>query len=150
MKCDPFADRAATSASPPDRPAAPDYAYPSDLAGLVLTRWDEARAAGQINLMPPPATALADVLSICYQATLLREEGRPVTFRLAVSEPDAFAPKSGPPSGLHRLVFNRPLPLDQHELRRLAPAAGGSFTLARSGCNRSGADARPNRPSHRC
>jgi len=129
MKSDPFAERAETSASPSDRPAARDYAYPSDLAGLVLTRWSEARAAGQINLLPPAITALADVLSICYQATLLREEGRPVTFRLAVSEPDAFDPESGPPSGLHRLVFNRPLPLDQHELRRLAPAAVFSRSL---------------------
>jgi hypothetical protein len=129
MNSDPFADRAETSASPPDRLAAADYAYPSDLAGLVLTRWYEARAAGQINLPPPATTALVDVLSICYQATLLREEGRPVTFRLAVSGPDAFEPKSGPPSGLHRLVFTRPLPFDQHELRRLAPAAVVSRSL---------------------
>ena len=33
------------------------------------------------STLPPPATStLEDVLSICYQATLLREEGRPVTF----------------------------------------------------------------------
>jgi hypothetical protein len=43
--------------------------------------------------MPPGATQLAHVLSICYQATLLREEeDRPVTFRLALSEPQAFSP----------------------------------------------------------
>ncbi len=61
-----------------------------------------------------------------YDATLLREEGRPVTFRLALSEPGLFDDAAGPPSGLHRLVFARPLPLDQHELRRLAPAAAFS------------------------
>lgn len=112
----------------PERPAG-QYAYPSDLARLVVNRWHEARAAGQITLLPPAVSALERILSICYQATLLREEGRPVTFRLAVREPDAFAPAAGPPSGLHRLVFNRRLPLDQHELRRLAPAAVFSRAL---------------------
>jgi hypothetical protein len=49
------------------------------LAGLVLTRWHEAATAAEIRLPPPPSSTVADLLSICYQATLLREEGRPVT-----------------------------------------------------------------------
>ena len=110
-------------------PVPGEHAYPSDLVDLVLRRWQEALAAGQIDLTPPNAAQLRQVLSICYQATLLREEGRPVTFRLALSEPDAFEPSAGPPSGLHRLVFTRPLPLDQHELRRLSPAAEFSRSL---------------------
>ena len=109
MNPDAPSDRPNTNAQPPEPPAAMQAAYPSDLAALVLTRWHEATAAGQIDLPPPATSTLADVLSICYQATLLREEGRPVTFRLALSEPDAFAPAAGPPSGLHRLVFTRPL-----------------------------------------
>jgi hypothetical protein len=126
------------SGAPSDRPetgplpeleAGRQYAYPSDLAALVLTRWGEATAAGQIDLPTPASSTLAHVLSTCYLATLLREEGRPVTFRLAVSEPEAFAPAAGPPSGLHRLVFARPLPLDEHELRRLAPAVEFSRSL---------------------
>jgi hypothetical protein len=112
-----------------EAPAAGGYAYPSDLAALVLARWHEATAAGQITLPAPAIAALARALSVCYQATLLREEGRPVTFRLALSEPEAFDLAAGPPSGLHRLVFSRPLPLDQHELRRLAPAAVFSRSL---------------------
>jgi hypothetical protein len=106
-----------------------DHAYPSDLAMLVLDRWDEAVAAGRTDLRPPDAAALTAILTTCYHATLLREEGRPVTFRLAVSDPDAFAPVAGPPSGLHRLLFTRRLPLDPHELRRLAPAAVFSRSL---------------------
>jgi hypothetical protein len=109
--------------------AAQAYAYPSELAALVLRRWHDATIDKQINLPALPIATLARVLSVCYQATLLREEGRPVTFRLAVSEPEAFDPAAGPPSGLHRLVFSRPLPLDQHELRRLAPAAVFSRSL---------------------
>ncbi len=117
------------SAQAGERPAAAEHAYPSDLAGLVLARWHEAATAGLITLVPPAISTLARVLSICYQATLLREEGRPVTFRLALSDPDTFDRTAGPPSGLHRLVFTRPLPLDHHEIRRLAPAAVFSRSL---------------------
>ena len=122
-------DRPDTTGPLPELEARKQYAYPSDLIALVFTRWREAIAAGQIDLPPPATSTLAHVLPICYQATLLREEGRPVTFRLALSEPDAFAPAAGPPSGLHRLVFARPLPLDEHELRRLAPAVEFSRSL---------------------
>ena len=112
-----------------ESPDTSDHAYPSALVDLVLRRWHEARAAGQTNLTPPGVRQLAHVLSICYQATLLREEDRPVTFRLALSDPGGFEPAAGPPSGLHRLMFTRPLPLDQHEIRRLAPAAVFSRSL---------------------
>jgi hypothetical protein len=97
MNPDPPAGRPDTNSPESELPAAGEYAYPLDLAGLVLTRWHEARAAGQINQLPPAITTLAHVLSICYQATLLREEGRLVTFRLALSEPTAFEPAAGPP-----------------------------------------------------
>ena len=116
-------------ASRVDRVSDCDLAYPSDLTARVLDRWRQAGSAGEINVPLPAAAELATVLSVCYHATLLREEGRPVTFRLALSEPGAFDDAAGPPSGLHRLVFARPLPLDQHELRRLAPAAAFSRSL---------------------
>ena len=128
MSADPPADGPDRRASHPELQAG-HTAYPSDLAALVLRRWHEETAAGQIALPPPAASALAHLLSICYQATLLREEGRPVTFRLSLSGPDAFAATAGPPAGLHRLVFTRPLPLDPHELRRLAPAVVFSRSL---------------------
>jgi hypothetical protein len=112
-----------------DRVSGGDLAYPSDLTERVLVRWREAQAAGQIGVPLPASADLATILSVCYHATLLREEGRPVTFRLALSKPGVFNDAAGPPSGLHRLVFARPLPLDQHELRRLAPAAAFSRSL---------------------
>jgi len=90
MNPDAPSDRSDTEAPPPERQAGSQSAYPSDLAVLVLTRGHEATAAGQIDLPPPVASTLADVLSICHRATLLREEGRPVTFRLSLSEPDAY------------------------------------------------------------
>jgi hypothetical protein len=110
------------------------HAYPQQLADLVRQRWVElhAGAAGargadaesgsQICSLPEPP-ALEQILSTVYQATLLREEERPVTFRLIVGAPQSFAPDAGPPFGLHRLVFTQPRPLTEHELRRLSPAA---------------------------
>jgi hypothetical protein len=107
------------------------HAYPRDLARLVRERWAqmEASAEGPLsNLraarigLPAPAT-LERLLSVCYQASLLHEEGRPVTFRLALAEPETFDAAAGPPTGLHRLVFAQSRLFDEHELRRLAPAA---------------------------
>jgi hypothetical protein len=112
-----------------DRVAGGDLAYPSDLTQRVVARWREAKTAGEIDVPLPAVGDLARILSVCYHASLLREEGRPVTFRLALSEPGAFNDAAGPPSGLHRLIFARPLPLDQHELRRLTPAAAFSRSL---------------------
>jgi hypothetical protein len=112
-----------------DQVSSGELAYPSDLTARVLERWHQARGAGEIDVPLPAATDLAAILSVCYHATLLREEGRPVTFRLALSEPGAFDGAAGPPSGFHRLVFARPLPLDQHELRRLSPAVAFSRSL---------------------
>lgn len=104
------------------------HAYPSELAAYVRSQWTEIDA--------PPASpdvtrkcelpredVLTRLLSTAYQATLLREEERPVTFRLILGAPSSFPETSGPPSGLHRLAFARRRPFDEHELRRLAPAA---------------------------
>ena len=112
-----------------DRVSSGELAYPSDLTARVLERWHQARGAGEIDVPLPAATDLAALLSVCYHATLLHEEGRPVTFRLALSEPGAFEAAAGPPLGFPRLVCTRPLPLDQHELRRLSPAAAFSRSL---------------------
>ena len=129
MTPDPPPHRPESSEQTAESSPAREYAYPSDLAALVLTRWHDATAAAPRALAAPDASSLARVLATCYQATLLREEGRPVTFRLAIGAPEAFEAAAGPPTGVHRLVFSRPLPLDQHELRRLAPAAVFSRSL---------------------
>jgi hypothetical protein len=99
------------------------HAYPAELAAFVCERW-HALKDGQEPLcaLPHPST-LEILLSTAYQATLLREEERPVVFRLIVSPPEAFPSEAGPPHGLHRLMLHTPRNFDEHELRRLAPAA---------------------------
>ena len=60
---------------------------------------------------------------MCYRASLMREEQRPVVFRLVLCAPELLPSDGGPPLGLHRLVFTERRPLSAHELRRLSPAA---------------------------
>lgn len=43
-------------------------------------------------------------------------------FRLILLAPDRLPPEQGPPSGLHRLLFNHPLPFTERELRKLSPS----------------------------
>ena len=105
------------------------HAYPADLARAVHARWPEVQAAIPPGVDLPEVTQLEAILSVCYQASLLREEGRPVTFRVALGKPAIFRAEAGPPTGLHRLVFSDFRPFDQHELRRLAPSATFSRSL---------------------
>ena len=106
------------------------HAYPRDLARVVRARWAALEADTSAATVPLPEPAVLEhVLSVCYQASLLREEGRSTTFRVAVSGPGTFARASGPPAGLHRLLLTEPRPFDEHELRRLAPAAGFQSSL---------------------
>ena len=93
-------------------------AYPADLAHFLRERWDE-----EIAGPPPGSSTLETLISACYQASLLREEERAVTFRVILCAPDIFPPNEGPPGGVHRLEFPEPRPFDIQELRRLSPAA---------------------------
>src|SRR5215210_227777 len=94
------------------------HAYAHDLASFVRERWDDRTG----DPLPDPAV-LEFLISACYQASLLREEERAVTFRVILCEPERLPTRQGPPSGLHRLDFPEPRPFDVHELRRLSPAA---------------------------
>lgn len=108
----------------------PAHAYPPDLARLVRERWTEIDASEGSAVAPldvtsglPSSPVLERLLSVCYQASLLHEEGRPVTFRISFAGPEEFARLGSPPAGLHRLLFEQARPFDEYELRRLAPAA---------------------------
>jgi hypothetical protein len=95
-------------------------AYPRDLALFVRDRWPVIGAQGCSAL--PDLIVLEHLISVCYQASLLREEERPVRFRLIFLAPDQFPPDLGPPVGLHRLLFRDKLPFTERELRKLSPS----------------------------
>ena len=94
---------------------APAFSYPAELVGHVLARWPA-------EIATPDASFLGSVLETAYHASFLRDEERPVTFRLLLAPPEALDDRDGPPWGLHRMRFDHPRAFDPHELRRLAPA----------------------------
>jgi Probable sensor domain DACNV len=95
-------------------------AYPKDLASYLRGRWQAG--SGRAGEPLPDPKVLEHLISICYQASLLQEEGRPVRFRVIFLPPDRFPPDLGPPAGLHRLLFQDKLPFTERELRKLAPS----------------------------
>lgn len=62
------------------------------------------------------------LLNTAFEASLLREESRSLHFRLVLLSPQELSENSGPPEGLHRLLFDLRRQFTAHELRRLAPA----------------------------
>jgi DisA bacterial checkpoint controller nucleotide-binding len=93
------------------------HAYPTQLARYVRNAWGD-----DLSGLPTPAE-LEALLSTAYQASLLFDEMRPVTFRLLFCPPDRIPETGHPPGGLHRLRFADARPCTADELRRLSPAA---------------------------
>lgn len=109
-------------------------AYPQDIAAVILDRWQRVQSGQERGPnpwldQPPSHEALARLVQVCYQASLLREELRPVTFRLILAEPGMFPCDQGPPEGLHCLRFSRTRPFNALEARRLSPAANFNRSL---------------------
>ncbi len=105
-----------------------ELAYPHTVATFILERWQRAHSQRGVvpdpwGDEPPSHEALEQLITICYQASLLREELRPVTFRLILAEPGLFPCDQGPPDGLHCLRFSQTRPFNALEARRLSPAA---------------------------
>ena len=105
------------------------HANARDLALYVTDHWGDTRFSelGSVNDCSPgdslpDQNTLDHLISCCYQASLMKEEGRPVRFRLILREPGCFDSNDGPPTGLHRLLFGEPQPFDEYKLQRLSPA----------------------------
>lgn len=97
-------------------------AYPAELASFVRSRL----AARGIEVDAGPLQAL---LSAIYQASLLREEGRSLSFRVLYHPADALPADVGPPEAVLPARFDRGRRLDAQELRRVAPAARRARTM---------------------
>src|SRR5687767_10890455 len=93
------------------------HAYPPDLAAYVVEHWPSDHP------MRLSFDTLCEVLSICFQASMTSEEGRPTRFRLLLEDPDRL-PESGTPNeGVLRLKLDQSRPFTADELRRLSPSA---------------------------
>jgi hypothetical protein len=92
------------------------HAYPTQLADFVLDLWPHERPLGLDR------RALVELLSTCFQASLTREEGRQVRFRLVVASPEDVARALEPEQFLPLELAARE-PLSPEQLTRLSPAA---------------------------
>ncbi len=106
-----------------------NHSYPKDLAISVCEHWDEVCSPSETGSPRSPASkfslslpVLEELISTCYQASLLPDEERPARFRLILQDPERINPFDGPPSGLHRIVLTEPLLCDERELSRCSMA----------------------------
>lgn len=110
------------------------HAYHDDLSRFIRDCWptdaEGQREGAEFPAVPLPAPPFFEnLLSTCYQASMLSEEERPVRLRILLAGPELFSNKDIPPTGLHRLVFAHPRPCNETELRKLSPAVDFSRSL---------------------
>jgi hypothetical protein len=96
------------------------HTYPRELAKRIVSYWPVA--ADSLDALPPEE-AVGALLSEAFQASLLREEGRPVMCRLALINPAELSDDAGPPMGVHVLQLTDERKLRAQEIRRLSPSA---------------------------
>jgi hypothetical protein len=72
--------------------------------------------------LPISRQQLEEALSVCFQASLTSEEGRPTRFRLLLTPLEQLPPRGTPNQGVLRLRFDQSRPLSADELRRLSPS----------------------------
>jgi hypothetical protein len=102
------------------------HGYPDMLAKQLWPTWV---AKGNYRFGIESRDALARVLSVTYQASLLHEEGRQVTCRVALCPEADLDPATLAPYSFRVLKLRRPRPFDEQEIRRLSPAATFYRTL---------------------
>jgi hypothetical protein len=112
------------------------HAYPHELVSFIFDLlkdplfMERLHAEGiDSTVQFPEQAVLEQVISVCYHASLLREEERPITFRLIIGDPEIFPTDEGPPAGLQPLIFAKTRPFNEYELQRLGPAADFSRIL---------------------
>jgi hypothetical protein len=97
------------------------HTYPRQLAELLWSAW-----VGENRTHPAVDSedTLCGFLSVAYQASLLREESRPVECRIALLGPDHGDSQSLARIGFRLFRFSRPRIFAEQEIRRVAPATG--------------------------
>ena len=119
------------------------YSYHDDLARLIRDCWpteaEDQIERSQFQTFPLPAPPFFEnLLSLCYQVSMLREEEKPVILRILLGGPELFSNQELPPMRLHRLVFSHPRPCNEIELKKLSPAVDFSRSLVGVTLNQEG------------
>lgn len=104
------------------------FKYPRDLYTDLQRVWNaEPLSSGWPRVDLPERAVLDELFDVCFHASLLSEEDRPIVFRVAlISRTTSFQPLREQPIPLEpimRYVLGQPVPFTTGELRRLAPVA---------------------------
>ena len=94
------------------------HTYPREVAERIISEWPEV--TNPLDDLPPKE-ALISLLSEAFQASLLREEGRPIRCRLVLINPSELSEAEGPPTAMHVLQVEDERKLSAQEIRRLSP-----------------------------
>lgn len=97
------------------------HSYPRELAEQIWSLWNRSDGSGTAL---DSVETLNSFLSVAYQASLLREEGRPVECRITLSELKNLEPAGLAAIGFHLVRFSRRRSFAEQEIRRLGPATG--------------------------
>ena len=96
------------------------HTYPRELAERIIS--ERPKVTNALDDLPPKE-ALISLLSEAFQASLLREEGRPIRCRLILINPSELSEAEGPPTGMQMLQLLDERKLSAQEIRRLSPCA---------------------------
>ena len=96
------------------------HTYPRELAEKIISEWPEV--TNPLDDLPPKE-ALISLLSEAFQASLLREESRPIRCRLVLINPPELGEAEGPPTGMQVLQLQDERKLRAQEILRLSPCA---------------------------
>jgi hypothetical protein len=97
-----------------------NHTYPGELAEEIISEWPQV--TNPLDALPPKQAVLS-LLSEAFQASLLREESRPVMCRLILIAPSELSETEGPPTGMQVLQLRDERKLSAQEIRRLSPSA---------------------------
>ena len=102
-----------------------DRFYPRDLHTILRKRWDSSPLFdGFPPVELPPKAVLDLLLDVCFQASMLTEEGRPTVFRVAyIPSAAPVTPNRAELPPVTRYNLSDPVVFTEGELRRLAPVA---------------------------
>jgi hypothetical protein len=97
------------------------HSYPRELSEQIWALWSQTKGA---ETLLDSAERLNAFLSIAYQASLLREEGRPVECRIALLGHQHLELAGLFGTGFHPVRFAKRRMFVEQEVRRMAPATG--------------------------
>jgi len=102
--------------------------YPRNVYTILQRQWKaDPLSEGWPRVDLPERRVFEEFLDVCYHASFMTEEGRPIVFRVAFISSDASVspPRQGPAElePVMRYLLSQPVPFTDGELRRLAPVA---------------------------